>query len=147
MSDLLVTQKLSSIPGATIDTTTQFADLTTLHLGGQPRAVVRCASTQAVIDVVSLLDAHQVSLLIIGGGSNLVIADGPVDVVAVVLECDNIHIDPDSGILRTEAGAVWTGYLRLYDSGSWRGHWGFRVLGLLGLLGRGDRWGRCARRY
>ena len=107
MSDLLVTQKLSSIPGATIDTVTQFADLTTLHLGGQPRAVVRCASTQAVIDVVSLLDAHQVPLLIIGGGSNLVIADGPVDVVAVVLECDNIHIDPDSGILRTEAGAVW----------------------------------------
>jgi len=107
VSDLLVTQKLSSIPGATIDTTTQFADLTTLHLGGQPCAVVRCASTQAVIDVVSLLDAHQVPLLIIGGGSNLVIADGPVDVVAVVLECDNIHIDPDSGILRTEAGAVW----------------------------------------
>lgn len=80
---------------------------TTLHLGGTPLATVECLTADAAVQVITLLDAHQVPLLIVGGGSNLVIADGPVDVVAVVLSFDSISIKMSEGIVRAEAGAVW----------------------------------------
>ncbi|MDO5099716.1 MAG: UDP-N-acetylmuramate dehydrogenase [Corynebacterium sp.] len=86
---------------------TPFHQLTTLHLGGTPRATIRCGSKTAVCEVVQLLDANDIPLLIVGGGSNLVVADGDVPVVAVVLECADYHIDPASGLLEAEAGAVW----------------------------------------
>lgn len=85
----------------------KFADLTTLHIGGSPLATVHCRTTDAVVEAVRLLDSHDVPLLIVGGGSNLVIAEGEVPLVAVVLECDDIDVDMASGVLRAEAGAVW----------------------------------------
>ncbi|QDZ43275.1 UDP-N-acetylmuramate dehydrogenase [Corynebacterium sp. sy039] len=84
-----------------------FADLTTLHLGGTPRATVHCRTKEAVCAVVELLDAKEIPLLIIGGGSNLVIADGEIPVVAVVMECAQIDVDPTTGVITAEAGAVW----------------------------------------
>ncbi|AKK04651.1 UDP-N-acetylmuramate dehydrogenase [Corynebacterium mustelae] len=86
---------------------TPFHQLTTLHIGGTPRATIRCSSTTAVCDVVQLLDANDIPLLIVGGGSNLVVADGDVPVVAVVLECTDCRIDAKSGAVEAEAGASW----------------------------------------
>ncbi len=83
-----------------------FASMTTLHLGGTPLATLRCQSRDAVCEAVKLLDAHSIPLLIVGGGSNLVIADGPVDVVAVVIDCDEVTLSID-GAVEAEAGAVW----------------------------------------
>lgn len=108
MTDTLkpVFNALDAIDGAVIGSE-NFAELTTLHIGGSPLATVHCRTTDAVVEVVNLLDEHEVPLLIVGGGSNLVIADGEVPVVAVVLECDAVHVDMGSGKLRAEAGAVW----------------------------------------
>ncbi|MDO4761082.1 MAG: UDP-N-acetylmuramate dehydrogenase [Corynebacterium sp.] len=104
--DALVRSNFTSLDGVTIDHTS-FAQLTTLHLGGTPAATIRCATTRAVVDVVTLLDAHNIPLIIVGGGSNLVVADGELPVVAVVLECDAIAIDTTTGLVEVEAGAVW----------------------------------------
>lgn len=113
MHDELLTQKIAEIRPE-IDkiaelelTDTPLAELTTLRLGGQPLLTARCMSQAAVIKLVTLLDAHSVPLLIVGGGSNLVIADGFLDVVAVVLDFDAVSINPATGMLRAEAGAVW----------------------------------------
>lgn len=108
MTDTLkpVFNTLETIDGAVIGNE-KFADLTTLHIGGSPLATVHCRTTDAVVEVVRLLDSHDIPLLIVGGGSNLVIAEGEVPVVAVVLECDAIDVDMASGMLRAEAGAVW----------------------------------------
>ncbi len=102
-----VRERLSGIPGVTLDEALTFADLTTLHLGGRPRLTVRCGSTAAVIDVVRLLDSAAVPLLVVGGGSNLVVADGEHDLVVVLLDNGDLDLDPDSGLVRVGAGAVW----------------------------------------
>ncbi len=107
-----VTNQLASIDGVNIDSTITFADLTSLRVGGTPMLAVRCSSAAAVADVVKLLDAAAVPLLVMGGGSNLVIADSSlgqdtVDKVAVILEFDRVDVDADSGVVRADAGAVW----------------------------------------
>nr|WP_245990552.1 UDP-N-acetylmuramate dehydrogenase [Corynebacterium pseudopelargi] len=84
-----------------------FAQLTTLHLGGTPLSSFRCFSQQAAVEVIKLFDAHQIPLLVVGGGSNLVVADGEVPLAAVILDFDGIDIDAPSARLRAEAGAVW----------------------------------------
>ncbi|MDO4927945.1 MAG: UDP-N-acetylmuramate dehydrogenase [Corynebacterium sp.] len=84
-----------------------FQELTTLHLGGKPLATVHCETPTAVAEVVKSLDNAGIPLLIVGGGSNLVVADGEVPVVAVVLACDDIDIYAASGVVHVGAGAVW----------------------------------------
>ncbi|WKD62082.1 UDP-N-acetylenolpyruvoylglucosamine reductase [Corynebacterium ciconiae DSM 44920] len=83
------------------------ADLTTLRLGGQPRLTAVASTPEAAVQALRLCDAAQVPVLAIGGGSNLVVADGPLELVAVVMDFDEVRVDADSGIVRAEAGAVW----------------------------------------
>lgn len=101
--DELLTQQLNAITGVELDYETTFAELTTLRIGGHPRALVRCASIEAAVAALQAL--HGEDYLIIGGGSNLVVADGAVDVIAVALDFDGISITVDS--VYAEAGAVW----------------------------------------
>lgn len=106
--------RISGVPGAKIDHDVAFRDLTTLRLGGKPAAAVRCATVDAVVEVVRELDGAGVPLLIVGGGSNLVVADDPGDLVAVIVEADDVvlgtsgrGLDVDGAIVEAEAGAVW----------------------------------------
>ncbi|MDU0479060.1 UDP-N-acetylmuramate dehydrogenase [Staphylococcus chromogenes] len=113
MHDLSLTQKTAEIRPQ-IDqiadlhlSDKQLSDLTTLHLGGRPLLTAHCYSPEAAVELVKLFDAAQVPVLIVGGGSNLVVADGDLNVVAVVLEFDSITLDPITGVVRADAGAVW----------------------------------------
>ncbi|PWD43487.1 UDP-N-acetylenolpyruvoylglucosamine reductase [Gordonia paraffinivorans] len=85
------------------------AELTTLRLGGPAREIVRCADTRAIVDAISELDARSEPVLVIGGGSNLVIGDAGFDGTAVVLASDRIefgtgresgraHVVADAGV-------------------------------------------------
>lgn len=85
----------------------EFSQLTTFHLGGAPRAAVRAATGEAAAAVVRALDAAGVDLLIVGGGSNLLVTDEPLDVVAVIMGDDHLEIDASTGVLRAGAGAIW----------------------------------------
>ncbi|AKE40467.1 UDP-N-acetylenolpyruvoylglucosamine reductase [Corynebacterium kutscheri] len=97
---------LESIPGSEIRET-NFAELTTLHLGGTPICAVECTTSEALCEVVKLFDDNRIKQLIVGGGSNLVVADGALDICAVIVATKKITIDPDTGIVRAEAGACW----------------------------------------
>lgn len=85
----------------------EFAELTTFHLGGAPQAAVRVSTSEAAAAVVRALDAAGVELLIVGGGSNLLVTDAPLDLVAVIMDDDHLQIEPSTGLLRAGAGAVW----------------------------------------
>lgn len=85
----------------------EFSQLTTFHLGGAPRAAMRAATGEAAAAVVRALDAAGVQLLIVGGGSNLLVTDELLDVVAVIMGDDHLEIDASTGVLRAGAGAVW----------------------------------------
>ncbi|MEJ5928097.1 UDP-N-acetylmuramate dehydrogenase [Corynebacterium sp. H128] len=113
MHDLLMTQKLAEIRPE-IDRIAglelremELRELTTLHLGGRPLLTARCLSQDAATALITLLDAHSLPLLVIGGGSNLVVADGDLNLVAVVLAFQEISSEPETGMIRAEAGAVW----------------------------------------
>ena len=123
-----VIDNLATIDGVTVSHDTTFADLTTFHLGGKPRAVVRCATVDAVVAVVSALDDASIDLLIVGGGSNLVVADEPGDLVAVVIEADQVTMSTKghgltamSAIVETEAGAVWDDVVEMTVSAGFGG--------------------------
>ncbi|WP_182357940.1 UDP-N-acetylmuramate dehydrogenase [Tomitella gaofuii] len=81
------------------------AGLTTLRVGGPCAHLVTCADTGALVAVVRALDAAGVRTLILGGGSNLVIADAGFDGAAVRVATAGIDID--GTLVRADAGALW----------------------------------------
>ncbi|WP_297005723.1 UDP-N-acetylmuramate dehydrogenase [uncultured Corynebacterium sp.] len=88
-----------------------FADLTTLRVGGQPAATLLCATPDALASTVRALDAAGVPLLVVGGGSNLVVGEEVGHLVAVVpVPGDSPTVvgeDATSVIVRASAGTVW----------------------------------------
>ena len=107
MLDKSLTQQLTAIDGVELDSTTTFADLTTLRVGGKPQAALRCSQPDAAVSVVRALDRAAVKFIVVGGGSNLLVADGSVDVVAVILDFAEVSMDTESGLVRAQAGANW----------------------------------------
>ncbi|MBW0129383.1 UDP-N-acetylmuramate dehydrogenase [Pseudonocardia oceani] len=55
--------------------TTELASLTTLRLGGPARRLVEATTADAVVDAVRAADAAGEPLLVLGGGSNVVVDD------------------------------------------------------------------------
>ena len=98
---------LAELDGVTLDSETTFADLTTLRIGGAPLVTVRCASAEAAIAALAALDDASQDYLVVGGGSNLVVAEGQLDVVVVILDFEDIAASVADGIIRADAGAVW----------------------------------------
>lgn len=108
MADSSRTPVLNDIDGAVLDKEVTLAELTTFRVGARPRLTVRCATPSAVVETVRRLDEAGVPLLIVGGGSNLLVTDEkPLDLVVVHPECSGVSIDRETGLLRAEAGAVW----------------------------------------
>lgn len=115
-----------SIPGTRV-TSRSFAEMTTLRIGAAPAGVVECSSAEAVAQVVSFLDAHTQPLLVVGGGSNLVVGEGDAvsQLVVVLLSTGEgdvgdsedvdgdatgetgVTIDRETGLVRAFAGVEW----------------------------------------
>ncbi|MGV9860082.1 UDP-N-acetylmuramate dehydrogenase [Gordonia sp. NPDC003425] len=99
---------MTDIPASTA---TPLAELTTLRLGGPPRRLVRCPDTRSVVEEVTALDRESEPVLIVGGGSNLVVADEGFDGTAVVIESDRVDFGTgrESGRshVTADAGVVW----------------------------------------
>jgi UDP-N-acetylmuramate dehydrogenase len=92
--------------GARVDEAVPLAPLTTLRVGPVASRVITCTSTEQVVATLRHLDAEQSQpLLVLAGGSNVVIADTLTDVTVVRLATANISVD--GNIVRAEAGAVW----------------------------------------
>lgn len=90
--------------------------MTTLRIGAAPAGVVECSSAEAVAQVVSFLDAHTQPLLVVGGGSNLVVGEGDAvsQLIVVLLNAGNeqvgetgVTIDRETGLVRAFAGVEW----------------------------------------
>lgn len=86
------------------------AELTALRLGGPARRLVRAGSAGELVEAVRAADADREPLLVIGGGSNLVIADAGFDGTAVQVAGAGLAVrrDPDRGaVVTVEAGQDW----------------------------------------
>jgi UDP-N-acetylmuramate dehydrogenase len=81
------------------------ADLTTLRLGGPAGRLIDAASEDAVVAVVSAADAAGEPLLIMSGGSNLVVADAGFP--GTVLRILTRGVREDGDRLEVAAGEPW----------------------------------------
>lgn len=92
-------------------TGTQLADLTTLGTGGPARRLVSARSEDEIIATVRDADAAGERLLIVGGGSNLVIDDGGVDATVLQIASTGHRVDSEDtcgGVfVRVASGHPW----------------------------------------
>ncbi|NUS92799.1 MAG: UDP-N-acetylmuramate dehydrogenase, partial [Nocardia sp.] len=92
--------------GAIVRSAVPLAELTTLRVGGRA-TVADCGSTEALVATVRALDAADVPVLLVAGGSNLLISDD--DIPAVVVRVANEGVDFGADSVTAEAGANWDG--------------------------------------
>ena len=101
------------------------ADLTTLRVGGRAVSYVSAQTTDAVIDAVSAADAAGHDLLILGGGSNLVVGDRDFPGTVVHVRSRGIDLesrDACSGAtVRIAAGENWDDVVALAVRSGWSG--------------------------
>lgn len=93
--------------GARVDTEVSLAALTTLRVGPVVRRVITCSTTDQIITTLRTLDAAGEDVLVLGGGSNVVVADEMTDLTVVRIANAGITLEPP--LLRAEAGADWDG--------------------------------------
>ena len=90
---------------------TRLADLTTLRVGGEVRSLLEPSTERELIDAVREADAHDVPLLVLGGGSNILAADAPFDGLVVRDPRRAVSVQDDGmcgGVSVTvAAGAPW----------------------------------------
>jgi UDP-N-acetylmuramate dehydrogenase len=91
--------------GAQVTTNVALASLTTLRVGPVARRVITCASTDQIVATLRTLDSGGQPALVLGGGSNVVVADDLTDLTVVRLASAGVTIE--GARLRAEAGADW----------------------------------------
>jgi len=83
----------------------RLADYTTIGLGGPARDFVRADTTQELVEAVRAADASGEPVLILGGGSNLVVADEGFGGTVVQVATRGIGVR--GGLLTVAAGEDW----------------------------------------
>ena len=90
------------------------AELTTLRLGGPARDLVVARTEAQLVDAVRSADADGTPLLLVAGGSNLVVADAGFDGTVVRVATRGIDIGGDAcggAELTVAAGEDWDGFV------------------------------------
>jgi UDP-N-acetylmuramate dehydrogenase len=85
----------------------RLADYTTLRLGGPARGFVRAGTEDELIDAVRSADADGTPVLILGGGSNLVVSDDGFDGTVIQVATRGVSRDGGPGVLTVAAGEDW----------------------------------------
>ena len=88
----------------------RLADHTTLRLGGPARRTVHARTEQELVGAIRSCDEAGEPLLLVAGGSNLVVADDGFDGTAVLVETRGVRVEQDacSGAMVTvAAGEPW----------------------------------------
>jgi UDP-N-acetylmuramate dehydrogenase len=92
--------------GARVDEAVPLAPLTTLRVGPVARRVITCTTTEQVVTTLRQFDGEGCGpLLVLAGGSNVVIAETLADLTVVRLATNNVSVE--GNVVRAEAGAVW----------------------------------------
>ncbi|MEN3358642.1 MAG: UDP-N-acetylmuramate dehydrogenase [Mycobacteriales bacterium] len=108
---------------------------TTLRLGGPARQLVEAGSSAEIVAAVRAADAAGEPVLLVGGGSNLVLADEGWPGVAVLLRSRGVAVQTGYGAvtLTVEAGEPWDELITRVVGEGWAGIEG--LAGVPGLTG------------
>lgn len=106
-------------------TPTQLADLTTLRVGGPAPHLVEATTEGELVDAVRTADTAGEPLLLVAGGSNLLVADGGVPGVVVRVLTRGVELDDVSACagttVRVAAGEVWDDVVARAVTSGWVG--------------------------
>jgi UDP-N-acetylmuramate dehydrogenase len=85
------------------------APLTTLRIGGPARRLVTVTTEAELVQAVTECDRQGAPLLVLAGGSNVVIGDDGFDGTAVLVRTSGIHATVDGDLVRLDvaAGEPW----------------------------------------
>lgn len=88
---------------------TALADYTTIRLGGPATQLVWADDEAELVECVSWADADGTPVLVLGGGSNLIVADAGFDGLVVRVAHLGMRFDRDGErvLVRVEAGEIW----------------------------------------
>ncbi len=131
-----VTHHEADLGGSAPEDTDLLADHTTLRVGGPAGEFVIARTEDELIDAISHADAEGVPVLILGGGSNLVVGDDgfPGRVVRVATHGISAQIASCSGAhVTVAAGEVWDDFVRHAIEHQWLGT--EMLSGIPGLVG------------
>ncbi|CAN5472281.1 UDP-N-acetylmuramate dehydrogenase [soil metagenome] len=81
------------------------ADLTTLKIGGKARFFVRAETENEIIEAFNFAEENEFDLFVLGGGSNVLIADEGFD--GLVLQIALKGIENKENIVTAQAGEDW----------------------------------------
>ncbi|OZG30164.1 UDP-N-acetylenolpyruvoylglucosamine reductase [Williamsia sp. 1138] len=87
------------------DNSLPLSQITTLRVGGPAKNFIRCTDADSLIETVADLDAAGTPVLLVGGGSNLVISDDGFD--GTVVQIANTETDWRSDHVTAGAGVNW----------------------------------------
>ncbi|HEY8922856.1 MAG TPA: UDP-N-acetylmuramate dehydrogenase [Polyangia bacterium] len=96
------------------------APLTTLELGGKARHLVRARDEGAVSDAVAWAAARGLPLVVLGGGSNVVVPDAGVDGVVLKIETRGVTWN-EGGLVTAAAGEPWDELVAATVARGWAG--------------------------
>ncbi len=100
------------------------AELTTLRVGGPAATVVRAESDDEVVEAVRTADDAGSEVLVVGGGSNLVVSDDGFDGTVVLVATRGLEAQDETcagAWVRIAAGEPWDDVVALAVERGWSG--------------------------
>ena len=99
------------------------APLTTLGIGGPARYYVRATTVDEIREAVAWAQERDVALFVLGGGSNLLIADDGFDglVLHVDLRGITVESEDEHPMVKVAAGEPWDPFVAFAVERSWAG--------------------------
>lgn len=101
------------------------SDLTTLRVGGPAGEFVRATTTDEVVEAVCAADAAAQSVLVLGGGSNLLVADAGFAGRVVQISTRGVVVESDDSCggvtVRVAAGESWDAFVAQAVAQGWAG--------------------------
>ncbi len=111
-------------PTRPADRELELADLTTLRLGGPASDLVEARDEASLVEAVRDADEDGTPVLVVGGGSNLVVADEGYDGRVVVVRSRGVNVEGDQcggAFVEVAAGEVWDDVVELAVESGWAG--------------------------
>lgn len=106
---------LKQIPSATtLIRGAMLRDYTTFKLGGTCPALIDCPDAKSLVDTAALLHGHSIQFLVIGQGSNLLVADEGIELVVLRYCAENApDIEFDGDLVRVSGHTLLDDLARL----------------------------------
>jgi UDP-N-acetylmuramate dehydrogenase len=102
----------------------RLAECTTLRLGGAAGSVVEAGTEQDLVDAVAKADENGESVLLVAGGSNLVVGDGGFPGTVVRIRTTGLDVEQDTcggAMVTVAAGESWDGLVATAVTREWVG--------------------------